>query len=29
VRRTITMGELLPLAFGADSLAGPGHDDGG
>jgi cytidine deaminase len=29
VRRTVTMGELLPLAFGADSLAGPGHDDGG
>jgi cytidine deaminase len=29
VRRTVTMGELLPLAFGADSLAGPDHDDGG
>jgi cytidine deaminase len=29
VRRTITMGELLPLTFGADSLAGPRHDDGG
>ena len=29
VRRTITMGELLPLAFGADSLTGPDHDDGG
>jgi cytidine deaminase len=28
VRRTITMGELLPLSFGADSLAGPRHDDG-
>jgi cytidine deaminase len=28
VRRTITMGELLPLAFGPDSLAGPRHDDG-
>jgi cytidine deaminase len=29
VRRTITMGELLPLAFGAEGLAGPDHDDGG
>jgi cytidine deaminase len=29
VRRTVTMGKLLPLAFGADSLAGPDHDDGG
>ena len=29
VRRTITMGELLPLSFGADSLGGPSHDDGG
>ena len=29
VQRTITMGELLPLAFGSDDLAGPRHDDGG
>ena len=29
VRRTITMAELLPLAFGPESLAGPRHDDGG
>jgi len=28
VRRTVTMGELLPLAFGPDHLR-PGHDDGG
>ena len=28
VRRTMTMGELLPLAFGPDNLR-PDHDDGG
>jgi cytidine deaminase len=28
VRRTVTMGELLPLAFGPDNLI-PHHDDGG
>ena len=26
VRRTATIGELLPLAFGPDHLAGPRHD---
>lgn len=29
VRRTVTMGELLPFSFGSDNLAGPRHDDGG
>lgn len=31
VRRTVTMGDLLPLAFGAGNLASakPSHDDGG
>jgi cytidine deaminase len=28
VRRTVTLGELLPLAFGPDNLR-PDHDDGG
>jgi cytidine deaminase len=26
VRRTVTIGELLPMAFGPDNLAGPRHD---
>jgi cytidine deaminase len=31
VRQTVTMGDLLPLAFGAGNLASakPSHDDGG
>jgi cytidine deaminase len=29
VKRTVTMGELLPFAFGSNNLAGPAHDDGG
>ena len=29
VRRTVTIGELLPMAFGPDNLAGPRHGDGG
>ena len=28
VRRTVTMGELLPLAFGPDHLTGPDNGDG-
>src|SRR5262249_51829388 len=29
VRRTVTIGELLPMAFGPDNFAGPRHDDRG